>query len=157
MKKAFLSFLLSLIFLTVGKSNDAESISGDWPKITITIEIGQPITCIIDWAICRVDVGVGMLAATAESFPEGGTSGGGSGGGGGGSWKIYLPRENFARYYPDYLNKLDGKSTVAFNDTYVVPENVQKALGAKQTLVIKGNVAYPLNYENGEFVITFPL
>ena len=145
--------ILALTFFAFSKANYAERISPDWPKITITIEIGQLITCIPAWSICKIDIGAGLLAATAEAIPPGS----GSGGGGGGSWVLSLPRENFARYYPAFLVKLDGKSTVTFEDSYTLPVEVQKALGAKKPLVIKENEAYPLKFENGEYVITFPL
>jgi hypothetical protein len=153
MKKLILTMILALMVFAVSKANNAERISPEWPKITITIEIGQLITCIPYWSICRLDVGVGLLAATAEAFP----SGSGSGGGGGGSWILSLPREKFAIYYPAFLAKLDGKSTVTFEGSYTLPVEVQKALGAQKTLVIKANETYPLKFENGEYVITFPL
>lgn len=143
---------VALTFIAFSKANYTERIPPEWPKITITIEIGRVITCIPYWSICKVDVGVGLLAATAEAIPPGS----GSGGGGGGSWILSLPRENFAKYYPDFLVKLDGKSTVTFQDSYTLPIQVQQALGAKKTLVVKANVAYPLKFENGEYIITFP-
>ena len=144
---------LALTFFAFSKANDVERISSEWPKITITIEIGHVITCIPAWSICKIDIGAEMLGATAEAFPPGG----GSGGGGTGSWILSLPRDNFAKYYPGYLVRLDGKSTVSFENSYTLPVEVQTALGVKKPIVVKANVAYPLKFENGEYIITFPL
>ena len=153
MKKVLLTLFLSLIFLISSKANGNDRAISDFPKITITVEIGIPPTCFIAWQICRITVGVGTLAATAESFPVGD----GSGGGGGRSWIMNIPRENFVKYYPDYAQKLDGKNSVTFEKSYALPDDVKKALQLSGDVVIKGNVAYPLKYENGEFTITFPL
>jgi hypothetical protein len=110
MKKVLITLLFGCLFLVYGKANYTELIQTQWeiidrnssegPKITITVEIGVPIICTLDWSICKLDIGVNFLSATAESFPDGGSSGGGSGGGGGGSWNLSIPREKFSKYYP---------------------------------------------------------
>ncbi len=153
MKQIIITALLSVLLLASGNAVTLTNVPPDGPKFTITIEIGRKPSCIMAWALCNVTFGGFGLTANAESFP----ASGGSGGGGGGSWRIYIPRDNFAKYYPSYLIKLDGKSTVTFVESFTVPADVKKALGSMKDLVIQGNVAYPLTYENGEFVITFPL
>ena len=149
MKKVYLSLMLSLLCLVSVMAKEKPSLATEGPKITITVEIGRRPGCVMAWAICDFTIGGLGLAANAESLP--------GGGGGGGSWILTLPRDNFAKQYPAYLSKLDGKSTVTFESSFIVPVDVQKALGSPKELVIQGNVAYPLKYVNGEFVMTFPL
>ncbi len=153
MKHLLLSLLLSCIFLVPGNAGISEWFPVEGPKITISIEIGIRPNCILAWAICHIEMeGLG-LNATIQTFPVED----GSGGGGGGSWLLTMPRQNLARYHPEFLVKLDGKSTVTFEDTYVVPSDVKNALGSAGDLVIKGNTPYPLKHKNGEYVITLPL
>ncbi|MBK9984987.1 MAG: hypothetical protein IPP15_21925 [Saprospiraceae bacterium] len=70
---------------------------------------------------------------------------------------ISISRDNFAKYYPGYLSKLDGKNTVTFESSYQMTSDIKKALGTTRDLVIQGQVPYPLKYENGVYTITFPL
>ncbi len=158
MKKVILTLLLGLVFVASTKANPYNNPSKDGIVITVTIEIGQPITCIIYWSICKITVGGSGLTGTAELLQTSDekNAGGGGGGGGAGSWVVNFPRDNFSKYYPGYLSKLDGKNTVTFDATYVVPPDVAKALGTTRELVIQGNVPYPLKYENGVYTITFP-
>ncbi len=159
MKKVILILFSILIFQGYNRACGNENLPADWPTVTITVEIGMPRTCEQGLSVCRIDVGIQFLAGTAELLPadsDGGVGHGG-GGGGGGSWRISIPRENMVKYYPNYLSKFDGQKTVTFEASYVVPDNVRKALGAANNILIRGNVAYPLKYENGEFTITMPL
>lgn len=145
--------MLSLLCLASVMAKEKPSLTTEGPKITITVEIGRRPGCTMAWAICSFTVGGLGLTANVESFP----TGNGGGGGGGGSWRLYLPRESFAKQYPSFLKNLDGKSTVTFESSFTVPVDVQKALGSTKELLIQENVAYPLTYENGVFVMTFPL
>lgn len=157
MKKVILTLLLGFVIQIAVKANSLPEVPPDGIKVTITFEIGTPIVCAIDWSICKINVGFGFLTATAESLSAtDGGAGSGSGGGGGRSWALNIPRDNFAKAYPEYLSKLDGKNTVTFNSSYTLNPEVKKALGLTGDVVVKGGVAYPLKYENGVFTITMP-
>jgi hypothetical protein len=159
MKKVILILFVTLLFQGSNKACGNENLLPDWPKVTITVEIGMPITCANGLGVCRIDIGIQFLAGTAEvlqAASDGGVGHGG-GGGGGGSWMISIPRENMVKYYPNYLSKFDGQKTVTFEDSYAVPANVRKELGVANEIVIRGHVAYPLKFENGEYIITMPL
>ncbi|MGB3080078.1 MAG: hypothetical protein WBB31_13420 [Saprospiraceae bacterium] len=160
MKKVILTLLVTIIFLGTKNAKANVNLPEDWPKITITIEIGLQPACTTNWSICKVDIGIGFLAGSAEliqATDDGKSTGHGGGGGGGGSWMINISRENFAKYYPGYLPKMDNQTSVTFESTYRLPDNVKKALGSVNDLVIQGQVAYPLKYENGFYTITFPI
>jgi hypothetical protein len=149
MKNVCLTFLFALSCLVLAKAEGVPCVPAEDIKITITIEIGMKPECSWAFSLCRITVGGSGLTANGESFP--------SGGGGGGSWKMYIPRESFAKYYPAFLSRLDGKTTVTFEGSYLIPEDLRKALGATHELNIEANVPYPLKFENGQYVITFPL
>ncbi len=58
--------------------------------------------------------------------------------------------------YIDLLIQFDGNNLVTFPDKYVLPQDIRKALGAVDDLIIHANTPYPLKYENGEYIISFP-
>ncbi|MGB3080084.1 MAG: hypothetical protein WBB31_13450 [Saprospiraceae bacterium] len=156
MKKVILTLLVAVLIIVTNTAYCNGNRPADGIKITITIEIGSPVTCIPWWNICKIYPGSGALTGTVELVQPGDDQVVGHGGGVG-SWLISVPRESFAKYYPGYLSKLDGKNTVTFESSYQMTSDIKKALGTTRDLVIQGQVPYPLKYENGVYTITFPL
>lgn len=151
--------LFALFIIDINKANTTTNPCVDGPKITISFEIGQPLTCLPRFSICDVDVTIGMsMSGNLEitTDPDGKGSGHGGGGGGGASWKLSFSRDNFSKFYPGYLTRIDGKNTVSFDDAFTIPAVVRKAMGATKELVVQANTPYPLKLENGLYTITFP-
>src|SRR5687767_6826125 len=155
--------IISLLFMTVIsmsqlRASDIKAPDYDGPVITIAIEIGIPPMCIWGWRICKITFGGPAptkegLSGVIEYNPK--TSGGGSGGGGGSSWTLTFSREDFSKYYPDFLSNVDGKNTVTFEGSYTLPSEIRDALGATQDLMIKEKTPYPIVFVGGNYSITF--
>ena len=148
--KTLLSFLILFItgFNAVANTSFPKESVG--PKVNITLEIGQPLTCFISWGICKIGIGIDILgiAGTLEDGP--------GGGGGGGSWILSISKQEFAKKYPQFLSKLEGQSMVSFPDTVLFPENVKLAMSSPKDILLQGNSTYPVREKDGFFVIQFP-
>ncbi|MGB3080080.1 MAG: hypothetical protein WBB31_13430 [Saprospiraceae bacterium] len=155
MKKVTLMLFVTLMFMVTNTALCRDNLPSDGIKIIITIEVGVPIICTPAWSICKVGLGGSALTGTAELLET--ADGKSTGPGSARSLMISISRDNFAKYYPGYLSKLDGKNTVTFESSYTFPPEVKKALGSSTDLIIQGNMAYPLTYGNGVYTITFPL
>ncbi len=137
--------LLMAALLSSGEAIQNEWILTDGPKVHITVRYGNTKDC-TGWGICEIGIEVDGLSGTLEV-----------GSGGGGSWILTIPRDYLLRYEPEHLNKFDGQSSVYFDDTYVLPEEVKKAAGSVTDLIIRANISYPVRYVNGSYEIRFPL
>ena len=150
------TYILLLILFSVSILNVRASQSefkNEGPRLTITFEIGKPLTC-EGWGICKMDFDVNW--AQVGGYVEGGSNSG-SGGGGGGSWIFAIERKSLARLKPEYLAKFEGQTSINFEHTFVLPDNVRQALGSPKELVLQGNSTYPMEYQNGYYLIRIPL
>jgi len=158
MKSIYFTLLLICFTASAVKAIGNSESKPDGPVVTIYVEFGKRPGCAIWWTICSVKFGGVGMSSTIESGPtSSGYAGGGGGGGGASSWILRIPRKNLATYYPQFLSRLEGKSTVTFDDGFVFPSEFSQALGTSKELKFDVNEAYPLRFENDEFVITFPL
>ncbi len=155
MKKVILTLVVAVLCIATKTAYCNGNLPADGTKITIVIEFGAPGSCIPWWNICNIHPGYGALTGTVELLQAGDDKEVGQGTRG--LWMISIPRESFAKFYPGYLSKLDGKNTVTFESSYKVTPDIKKALGTTRDLVIQGQVAYPLTFENGVYIITLPL
>lgn len=69
---------------------------------------------------------------------------------------IRLSESNLSKYDPELLKYFTGKSTVTFDDTYDITEEISKATQPQGRVIIRPGT-YPLLYQNGVYTITFPL
>lgn len=150
MKNLLLTILLILGLILDGRSASNVKCDSDGPKLQLTLEIGRKSKDCDGWGICGIDIKLTGLFAYVEIGP-------GSGGGGGGSWILTIPKANLLRYEPGMTSVLDGKNTVRFEDQFIFPAEVKERLGSAKDLIIQGNSTYPLRFENGNYIITFPL
>lgn len=148
MKKLCLTLFLGAVVFICGHAREHVKTPTEGPKFTITIEFGKKPYCTLAVAICNIDAGFDGMLGSAESSPDGN---------GGGSWLVSIPRQNVAKYYPALLEKFDGQSAITFEETYVLPSDVQKALGSPKQLIIQANSTYPMRTVGDQFVIVFPL
>ena len=151
-----MKILISYLFVAILSVWNAQAACPTEPdnkgiKIRITVELGKPTLC-LGWGIC--DIEIGSTLSANEGFVE---VGDGSGGGGGSSWFLYLSKESLLATNPEHLGRFEGQRTINFENTYVLPEEVKKALGVSKDLVIQGNSTYPVRLENGYYVVRIPL
>lgn len=111
------------------------------PKVSVSFEIGKGSFC-TGWGLCYIEITVGVKMGYVETN-------------GGGSWILSLPKDVLAKYEPDALVHVDGKSSVTFDEPFVLPAEINKAVGAEQDLMIKANVKYQVSFENGYYRIFF--
>ena len=145
MKKIFLLMLSVTTLLSNGKTNQNDWFLTGGPKVHITVKFGNTIDC-TGWGICEIKIGVNGLTGSLEVDS-----------GEGGSWILTIPRDTLLRYEPKFLNKFEGQSSVYFDETYILPQEVKKAAGSDAELIIRANNMYPVRYINGSYEIRFPL
>lgn len=69
---------------------------------------------------------------------------------------IQLSEDNISKYDPGLLKYFEGRTTVSFDDTYDITEEVSKGLQPRGQVVIRPGT-YPLSYQNGIYTLVFPL
>ncbi|MFH1159450.1 MAG: hypothetical protein V1733_00685 [bacterium] len=68
---------------------------------------------------------------------------------------IQLTESNISRFDPALLKFLAGKTTVTFDDTYDITEEISKGLQPQGRVIIRPGT-YGFTYQDGVYTFTFP-
>lgn len=150
MKTIILLFATCIFCLSI-ISAESFTYPDDGGRLTVTIEFGSGRDC-TGWGICDLDV-LYMSEGYARSF--GGLGGRLQVNESDGYFELAFSKDDLAKYQPDKLVLVDGKSEVTFDEGFVFSMEVQDNLDAEKPLEIKPGT-YPLKFIDGLFTIKFP-
>lgn len=69
---------------------------------------------------------------------------------------IQLSEAKIAMYDPGLLKFFSGKTMLTFDDTYDITAEISKGMQPQGKVVIRPG-DYPLDYQNGRYILTIPL
>jgi len=144
MRKIYISLLIFFLIQSVEKANhNASLICGD-PNVRITIQWGRIPNC-TGWGICGIVLGDENVFSAVQIDSLSGEY-----------WMLVISKQDLVKYHPELISILDEKRIVTFEDSYILPPEIKKALGTSADLTIRANQIYPLTYNEGKYFIAFP-
>jgi hypothetical protein len=139
MKKIILTSIVALLFASA-------SFAG--VVITIKIEVGkksQPNCPGFGW--CGMSINVSLEDGMKGTFNYDAERA---------SVIIGIPESEILRVQPNKLVYFKGKSSVVFEEDFIVPQEILSAIKANNSIIIKKG-EYPITYTKGIYFIEFPL